>query len=139
MNKIRFVIVGGGWRSEFFLRVARELPDRFSVEGMHVRRAERGAELERAFGVKTYRTLDELLAKASFEFAIVSVPWEACPGIIAELAAKDIPVLAETPPAPDIERLTKLNGIVENGGKVQAPMPEVCLEAYWGIWVLWAS
>ena len=38
MNKtIEFGIIGGGWRSEFYLRIARALPERFHVDGMLVR------------------------------------------------------------------------------------------------------
>ena len=43
----KFSIIGGGWRSEFFLRIARELPDLFEIPGMLVRKPERAEELRR--------------------------------------------------------------------------------------------
>ena len=55
MNPIIFGIIGGGWRAEFFLRIARSLPERFRVAGMLVRDAAKGARLEAAFGVPTVR------------------------------------------------------------------------------------
>ena len=122
---VRFAIVGGGWRTEAFLRVARELPDRFTVAGMQVRREERGRELEKQFGVQTFRTLDELLEDANFDFALVSVPWEVCPVLIAELAGRNVAVLSETPPAPDVEGLDSLLELARNGSKIQVA------EQYW--------
>ena len=122
---VRFAIVGGGWRTEAFLRVAQELPERFIVAGMQVRRADRGRELERDFGVRTFRRLDELLRSAEFEFVLVSVPWETCPSLITELAGRNIAVLSETPPAPDVERLESLLELARNGAKIQVA------EQYW--------
>ena len=40
----RFGIVGSGWRTQFYLRMAALMPDRFAVAGVVTRSAERGAE-----------------------------------------------------------------------------------------------
>ena len=55
-----FAIVGGGWRAEFFLRVARALPDTLYAEAMVVRDPAKGKALEEEWGVQTFRTVDEL-------------------------------------------------------------------------------
>ena len=114
-----FVIVGGGWRAEFFLRVARELPERFRVSGMLVRDPAKGAKLEAAWGVPTYRTLDDLLRPARPLFAVVSVPWPVTPPLLSELSARDIACLAETPPAPDVPRLAEVNALTQQGARIQ--------------------
>ena len=31
MAKMRYAIIGGGWRAEFFRQAARALPDRFEL------------------------------------------------------------------------------------------------------------
>jgi predicted dehydrogenase len=46
MKPIRFGIVGGGWRSHFYLQIARELPEQFEVGGMVVRDGAKGDLLE---------------------------------------------------------------------------------------------
>ncbi len=119
MSKTVFGIIGGGWRTEFFLRVAAALPERFSVGGMFVRNADKGRALEEKFGVKTFRTLDELLKAADPLFVVVSVPWEVSGGMLAELADRGVPALAETPPAAGIEELLRLHKLVRRGAKIQ--------------------
>jgi hypothetical protein len=65
MKPIEFAIVGAGWRAEFFLRIARTLPDRFRIAGMAVRNGEKGKAVEAAWGVSTFRDIDGLLAPLS--------------------------------------------------------------------------
>jgi len=116
---IDFGIIGGGWRAEFFLRVARELPDRFRVAGMMVRDAAKGAHIEGSWGVPTYRTADELLELPDLRFVVISVPWPVTPVMIRYLHERGMPALAETPPAPDLEGLIALHELTEAGAKVQ--------------------
>jgi hypothetical protein len=119
MSRIDFAIVGGGWRAEFFLRIARALPDRFHVVGMVVRDAAKGEAVTNAWGVPTYRDVDGLLKGARPGFVIVSVPQPAAPAIIAELAGRNMAILTETPPAPTLEGLLDLWKLVEGGARIQ--------------------
>ncbi|MFJ4832004.1 Gfo/Idh/MocA family protein [Streptomyces sp. NPDC088747] len=104
---IRFGIVGTGWRAEFFVRLARAMPDRLAVAGVVSRSAERAARLEAEWGVPAFQTVAELCDGAP-EFVIASVPWEVTPQVVRELVERDMPVLAETPPAPDVRGLQQL-------------------------------
>lgn len=115
----RFGLVGSGWRSEFFLRLARQLPERLSVSGVVTRSSERGAEVEAAWGVPTFRTVAELIAAERPEFVIPSVPWQVTPEVTKELVRLDVPVLAETPPAADLDGLRDLWSAVGTSGLVQ--------------------
>ncbi|MFD0676415.1 MULTISPECIES: Gfo/Idh/MocA family protein [unclassified Paenibacillus] len=120
MNKpIQFSIIGGGFRSEFYLRIARAMPDKFQVTGMVVRDEGKGSEMERKWNVSTYRTLDSLLERERPEFAVVSVSRSACPDFLFELAERGIPALAETPPAPDLDGLLALHELTLSGAKIQ--------------------
>lgn len=94
-----FSIVGAGWRTEFFLRVAEALPDRFRVAGVLARDPVKGDRLRHAFGVPVCDNLDDLL-RDDPAFVVVSVGWAAAPELTTELHARGVPVLCETPPAP---------------------------------------
>lgn len=119
MSKIVFGIIGGGWRADFYLRIAKEIPDLFQVSGMVVRDENKARAIENKWGVKTFRTLDPFLDEVSFSFVVLSVPWPVCPLLITELTQRGIPVLSETPPAPDLDGLIALHHSIDNKAKVQ--------------------
>jgi predicted dehydrogenase len=117
MKVIPFAIVGTGWRAEFYLRVARWYPERFKVVGL-VSRGNQAVEAK--FGVKTYRNLDELLQAAEPRFVVTSVPWDVNPSAVEALVARGMPVLSETPPAPDLQGMVDLYRTVSRlKGRVQ--------------------
>jgi predicted dehydrogenase len=118
-KQIVFAIVGRGWRSEFFLRIARELPDRFAIAGLVTRDAEVGHAIERRWGVPTFRDVDALAAATSPEFVVVSVPREAAPDVIEQLTRLGLPALTETPPAVDVGALVRVHRLTEEGALIQ--------------------
>lgn len=103
-----FGIVGSGWRSDFFQRLAGALPDRFAVSGVVTRSADRGADVERKWRVPTFRSTADMLAETRTEFVIPCVPWSEAPANTIELVEAGVPVLTETPPAPDRDALVSL-------------------------------
>ncbi len=119
MEPIRFGIVGGGWRSLFYLRIARELPELFQVGGIVIRDAVRGKELETTWGIQTFRTLDELLHVSTPRFLVVSVPRDAAPAILMTCAERRVPVLVETPPAPTLASLIELHKRLPPDARIQ--------------------
>ncbi|NLV73629.1 MAG: Gfo/Idh/MocA family oxidoreductase [Chloroflexi bacterium] len=116
---IHFGIIGGGWRAEFYLRIARALPDRFVLDGMVMRNPAKAEAMRARWQVPVYASLDELYRAAQPEFIVTCVAWEPNPELIEELAAKGIAVLSETPPAPDLERLIKLAALARAGARIQ--------------------
>ncbi|SFE52532.1 Oxidoreductase family, NAD-binding Rossmann fold [Paenibacillus catalpae] len=119
MSIVRFGIIGGGWRSEFFLRIAKALPELFEVAGVVVRDGEKGKAFEQTWGVSTFRTIEAMLEGASLSFAVVSVPRKVAPDVILELSSRDVPVLCETPPAEKLEDLIALYRQVGGKGRIQ--------------------
>ncbi|RYV51606.1 Gfo/Idh/MocA family protein [Pengzhenrongella frigida] len=115
----RFAIVGSGWRAEFFARLARLMPERFAVTAVVSRGEERRADVARAWGVPTAPTIAAAFELELPDFVVVAVPWAVSPGVIRELVAWDVPVLAETPPAPDLAGLRALWADVGQSGLVQ--------------------
>lgn len=120
MSPIRFDIVGGGFRTQAFLQVAREMPERFQVGGMFVRDATKGRALEERWGVKTYRTLEELLQASERDFMLVSLDRSVAPQFIRQLIEHEVAVLTETPPARDLQGLLELYAFAkQRGAKIQ--------------------
>lgn len=119
MQPIQFAIVGGGWRAEFYLRIAKALPDRFQIVGMVVRDADKGRAIEQRWGVSTYRSISDLLAAAKPHFVVACVSWDSNPGVCRELAERDLPILSETPPARDVALMKELCQLVAQGARIQ--------------------
>jgi predicted dehydrogenase len=105
---VTFGIVGSGWRAEFFARLAALMPERLTLVGAAVRRPQRAEEVTARWRVATYLSPAELIGRQKPEFVVSSVPWPVNPQVIAALVEADVPVLAETPPAPDEAGLNAL-------------------------------
>ncbi|WP_127125635.1 Gfo/Idh/MocA family protein [Georgenia sp. SYP-B2076] len=114
----RFGIIGTGWRAHFFVRIAAALPARFRVAGVVTRSDRRRGEIEEAWGAPVCSSTSEL-ARHSPDFVVVAVPREAAPAATEELVGLGVPVLVETPPAPDLQGLRDLWASVGSSGLVQ--------------------
>ena len=117
-DPIRFAMVGSGWRAEFFLRIARALPERFQISAVLVRDQAKHAAFEARWRVSAFTTLEQVLA-TNPKFVVVSVPREVAPECLEQLAAHGMPTLCETPPAADLEALIRLHRLTEQGARIQ--------------------
>ena len=93
----RFVIVGGGWRAEFFLRAARAMPEVVTCVGVTSRQATRRDELTRRYGVEALVRWPRH-SSAPSDFVVLASSRESMPGLLEEIASHLVPVLLETPP-----------------------------------------
>jgi predicted dehydrogenase len=102
-----FAVVGSGWRAEMFWRLADGLP---GVECL-------GAVVRtpRELPVPVLGSLDDVRP----DFVVTAVPWDANPSVVADAAARGLPVLSETPPAPDRAGLEALWAAAGGTGLVQ--------------------
>lgn len=105
-----FAIVGTGWRAEYFWRLAAAL-DGLDCVGVVSRRP-------RELPVPVYSSLDECL-RTTPDFVVTATPWAVTPALIVELVGRGVRVLAETPPAPDLDGLRGLWHAVGASGLVQ--------------------
>ncbi len=106
-----FAVVGAGWRAEFFWRLAATLPDLDCV-GVVVRSP-------RALPVPSFGSFDQCLTVARPDFLVTALPWPVTPDVLRHAVAAGVPVLAETPPAPDVDGLRSLWADVGASGLVQ--------------------
>lgn len=127
---VRFAVVGTGWRTRFFLRLAAMAPDLLepvAIVGRTPQRAREALEQARVAAAPFAAHLHDRLPAAGLDhalslrpdFVIAAVPWETSPEVIRDVVAAGVPVLAETPPAPDLEGLRALWSDVGASGLVQ--------------------
>ena len=93
---IKYGIIGAGWRSEFYLRIAALLPDIFKVSGIYIRNKQKQSEFSKKYNVPIFDTLEELL-ETEFDFIVSCVNKSGICDTVRELASKNIPLLTETP------------------------------------------
>lgn len=115
---IPFALIGGGWRADFFLRIAAALPETFRAVGAFLRNADKRKAFESRYQIPTVGSIAELTAWKP-TYAVVSVPASVAPDLIREAAAHNLPVLTETPPAWDLGRIAELHALVKQGAKIQ--------------------
>jgi hypothetical protein len=107
-NPVTIGIVGASWRAEYFLRIAAALPERFTVAAVLVRTESSAGRVAERWGVRATTDFDDFVSAASHDFVVVSTPWDVAPEMTRRLVAAGIPVLTETPPAPDVPALFDL-------------------------------
>lgn len=115
---IRFGLIGGGWRAEFFARVAAALPERFQLAGVLQRDAAKAA----AFALKWNSVACDTpgaLADLEPDFVVVSVSAAAHPGFARDLYRLNLAVLCETPAALDLQAMLEIWQLVEAGLRLQ--------------------
>ncbi len=125
MRPIEYGIVGAGWRTEFHMRIARALPEQFSIVGVVESNEAKRKPFENKWGVPVFADIDALLKKSSPSFVLAAVSWPSTPIVLAELAERQMPALSETPPAPDMDGLRKIVPLTKKGVKIQVS------EQYW--------
>ncbi len=94
-----------------FLKVARELGT-VRCAGVVVR-------TPRHLDVPAFTSLDECLGELSIDFVLTATPSPVTPHAIAAAVDRGLPVLAETPPAADLDGLRALWSSVGGSGLVQ--------------------
>ncbi|MCR4949947.1 MAG: Gfo/Idh/MocA family oxidoreductase [Solobacterium sp.] len=99
-GKIRFGIVGSGWRSLYYCRIAKAKPDLFEMCGMVCRTEEKALRMAREHGISVFTYPCDLMHAAP-DFVVVAVDKAHVLEVSAEWLRKGAAVLAETPAAVD--------------------------------------
>ena len=71
MTKI--AIIGAGWRSEFFIRIAQLMPEKFEIVGVVARKEDVQSTLAEKYGVLTFSSTSELISQTKPDYAISSL------------------------------------------------------------------
>ena len=107
MNKIRFSIIGNGYRAMAFLRIGLALPEFFEVTSVFFRSHEKEAKFSEVYSIPAVFTIQECLASAP-DFIVVAVSRDANADLLRQLIPHQIPILVETPPSVSLEELLEL-------------------------------
>ena len=93
---IKYGIIGAGWRSEFYLRIAALMPDTFKVSGIYIRNKQKQGEFSKKYNAPIFDTLEKLL-ETDYDFIVSCVNKTGICDTVRELGSKNIPLLTETP------------------------------------------
>ena len=119
MNPVRLAIVGSGWRAAFFARLARLLPEQFTLVGFAARQASTARAVTAQWGVPAVQSPEELVRALRPDLVVTSVPRSANEAVVTALVAAGARVLSETPPASDLAGLRRLWSAVGGTQRVQ--------------------
>lgn len=115
----RIAVVGGGWRARYYGRLATTLSDDFELVGMSSRTEETRQSWHDDFGCPTHGSVEELVAREHPHLVVVAVSYDANAAVIGDAVATGAHVLAETPPAADLDELRHLWADVGHSRRVQ--------------------
>ena len=104
MANIRYVIVGSGWRSEFYVRIAQAMPEEFEAAAMLCRTPEKAAKMQEKTGVHAVVSEAECVSLKP-DFVVVAVNKADIFKGARHWLNKGFPVLCETPAAQTLEDL----------------------------------
>ena len=119
MGMIRFGLIGSGWRAEFYLRIAKAVPELFELTSVLIRDSEKGRIFSDKMDVPVVNTVDELI-ETKPDYLVLSVKRGITSKYLPVLFKRGIPVLCETPPGEDMKELESVwDNYKIYGGKIQ--------------------
>lgn len=115
---INFGIIGAGWRSEFYLRIASLVPEKFNVTGIYIRNPRKQNEFYKKYNVKICKSLDELL-NTDYNFIVCCISKDNCLNMIEYLCNKNVAVLSETPIGTSISEIEWFEKSIKDSWRIQ--------------------
>lgn len=116
-KKYSFIIVGSGWRSMYYVRIAKALPDIFELQAMLCRTQEKADRIAAEMEIHTTLSIEEC-ENYKPDFVVVAVNKASIGAVSKEWMKKGFTVLCETPPSEDAETLRELWNMHEQGYKL---------------------
>ncbi len=117
MVKYRFVIIGSGWRSLYYVRIAKALPEVFELCAMLCRTEEKASKMSEEYGIHTTVSADEC-ERYNPDFVVVVVNKSSIADVSMDWMKKGFTVLCETPAAIKKENLNEIWELHERGCKL---------------------
>lgn len=119
MDKIKFALVGSGWRSKFYIRIVKEFNKQFELTSMLFRSDQKALDFKNEYDINVTTSKEELL-NSKPDFVVVAVNKNSLFSVTKEYLDLGIPVLCETPAGLTERDLKLLWNLQQNkGAKVQ--------------------
>lgn len=115
---IRFAIIGAGWRSEFYIRIAKALSDQLHITGIYIRNKNTAATFSQKYSLPIFDTLEDTLA-TNPDFVVSCVNKDGICDEIAMLCEKGVAVLSETPIGTSVDQINAFINAVKPDWRVQ--------------------
>lgn len=108
-----FLLIGGGWRAEFYMRIARKLPDHLNVTGIYCS-DQVLREKYNGLGYRCFDNLDSALSNTTPDFIVICVNRFATAKVITDVVKNGIPILTETPITTSLDEINSLLQLKNN-------------------------
>lgn len=115
---LSFIIVGSGWRSLFYARIAKKYPHLFELKYMLCRTREKADKMAAEHHIPTTTSVEACEAVQP-DFVVIAVSKGSLCAETMKWARKGFAVLCETPAAGTLEELKELWELIQNGAKIQ--------------------
>lgn len=132
MGKYRFIIVGSGWRSLFYVRIAKALPHDFELCVMLCRTQEKAERIAAVHGIHTTTSVEECI-ELKPDFAVVAVNKDSIADVSKEWLERGFTVLCETPASLNLTTLHELWALHEQGAKLAVAEQYIYYPFYYAI------
>lgn len=124
MKRLRFIVIGSGWRSLFYWRVAKSYSQRFQFLSMVVRTEEKAKFMREQYHIPVTMEPEEARAMQP-DFVVVAVNKASISEVSLSWARAGFPVLCETPAGITMDNLYAIwHGVHDEGLRI------VCTEQY---------
>ncbi len=117
MKKIRFIIVGSGWRSLYYVRIAKALPNVFELCAMLCRTTEKAEKMAMEHHIYTTTSIEEC-RNMKPDFAVVVVNKASIAQVSIEWMNYGFTVLCETPASLELPVLNQLWHLHQSGKRL---------------------
>lgn len=114
MEKIRFAVIGSGWRSLFYLRIARALPEIFEVACVKVRNEEKKRFIQDNYGFNVVMSDEQVFALRP-DFCVIAVFKAELSEVSRYYLEHGMSVLCETPLTLDAAKLESFKKFLSGG------------------------
>ena len=116
MKKIRFAIIGSGWRSLFYVRIAKALPEYFTLTALCCLSQEKAQRFAQEFHIPAVTSEEEVISSCP-DFIVSAVSKTNMWDTVVHWMDLGFPVLSETPAGLSFSQLAKLWEMRQNKEK----------------------